>query len=224
VRKEKKNKWIIGVLIVVLLFFIFFEPAYGWKVRELFTSPNPTSINGQTLAAENQTLEAELATLQVVQSQLPSESPNEIRAMVYSRYPLNFKNELLVNAGSDQGVATGTAVLFQGIFIGQIEKVFSDSAIVQTIFDNNLTLPVRIGSSGYDGLLEGGPDPSIASIAKNAVIANGDIVYTAAPGIPYGLPIGEINTTSTSPDSLFQTASLNFTYDVNNIETVFIVQ
>ncbi len=44
--------------------------------------------------------------------------------MVYSRYPMNFKNELLTSAGSDDGVATGDAVIFQGMLIGQVRTVF----------------------------------------------------------------------------------------------------
>jgi len=49
----------------------------------------------------------------VVAAELPTSSPATIRAMVYSRYPMNFRNELLVNAGADEGVATGSAVMFQ---------------------------------------------------------------------------------------------------------------
>jgi rod shape-determining protein MreC len=183
-----------------------------------------SQAENQTLSSENDTLKAQLATLQVVTSQLPTSSSGEIRAMVYSRYPMNFRNEFLISAGSDNGVAAGAAVVFQGMFLGRVQQVFSNEALVQTIFDNNFKMPVRIGSTGVNGLLQGGAYPMIGSIATEASLPSGDIVYSAAPGIPYALPIAQVVATSTSADSLFQQATLNFPYDINNIETVLVVK
>lgn len=221
------NHWVSGALIIIIALLIFFAPSYGWKVRAWLS---PASITGasqadeQTLTAENEALKAQLATFQMVASQLPTSSTNEIRAMVYSRYPMNFKNELLVTAGSDSGISVGAAVVFQGMLIGQVEKVFSHTALIQTIFDNSLKMPVRIGSGGANGLLQGGSFPVIGSIAAGAIVAPGDIVYSAASGLPYALPIAEVVATSTSADSLFQQATLRFPYDINNIETVLIIK
>jgi rod shape-determining protein MreC len=232
-RRISNSHWVSGALIVILALLIFFVPSYGWKLRA-WLSPASGGGNGiragatqaddQTLAAENDVLTSRLAVLQEVASQLPTSSPNEVRAMVYSRYPMNFRNELLVSAGSDSGIASGDAVVFQGMLVGQVSAVFSDTAVVQTIFDNSLKMPVRVGASGADGLLQGGSYPTIGSIASNAPIAPGDIVYSAAPGIPYGMPIAQVVATSTSADSLFQQATLGFPYDVNNIETVLIMK
>jgi rod shape-determining protein MreC len=183
-----------------------------------------TQADSSSTIAQNETLQAEVAQLQVLQSQLPTSSVGYIRAMVYSRYPLNFKNEILVNVGSRNGVAVGAAATFQGILIGQVQKVFSDYSIVQTVFDNGVKMPVRIGSTGADGLLQGSSYPTVGSINNAAPIMVGDIVYSAAPGLPYGLPIGTVATTSTSADSLFQQATLQFSYDINSIQTIFITQ
>ena len=233
-RKRISNShWAAVALIVVLALLIFFAPSYGWTVRG-WLGPRPggpdgsgvgtSAANDQNLAAENDALKAQLATLQVVASQLPTSTPSTVRAMVYSRYPMNFRNELLVNAGSDDGVAAHAAVTFQGMLIGQVEKVFSDTSLVQTIFDNTLKMPVRIGSGGADGLLQGGSDPIVGSIASNAPIKPGDIVYSAAPGIPYALPIAQVVATGTSADSFFEQATLSFPYDVNDVETVLIAK
>ncbi|MGD1003339.1 MAG: rod shape-determining protein MreC [Minisyncoccia bacterium] len=232
--RSSNNRWVSGALIVIFLFLIFFIPSFGWTLRTWLspalggstesnnasTSPN----DSPSLAARNDALQAQLATLQVVASQLPTSTPNAIRAMVYSRYPMNFRNELLVNAGSDEGVASGSAVTFQGMLIGQVQKVFENDALVQTIFDNDLKMPVRIGANGIDGLLQGGADPVVGSIASTAAIAPGDVVYSAAPGIPYAQPIAEVVATSTSADSLFQQVTLSFPYDINNVETVLIMK
>ena len=231
-KRTSNNFWISGALILILAFLIFFIPSYGWKIRAwlspAFGGNNNDTVasltDSSTLAAENDTLKAQLAILQATVTQVSTSTPSDIRAMVYSRYPMNFRNELLVNVGANEGVASGDAVVFQGMLLGQVQKVFSNEAIVQTIFDNNLKMPVRIGSGGVDGLLQGGSDPIIGSITGAATIMPGDIVYSAASGLPYGEPIAQVVATSTSMDSLFQQATLHFPYDINNVQTVLILK
>jgi cell shape-determining protein MreC len=208
--------------VAALAILIFAEPSYGWRLRSWLAPNNIISSDDPALPAQNEALQAQLAELQNIAAQIPQNPQNDIRVMVYSQYPFGFKNELLVNAGANEGIATGSAVTFQGIFIGSVVQDFSDSAVVQTVFDPTFKLPVRIGSSGADALLVGGAYPKAMSIAKTAPIANGDIVYTAAPGIPYALPVAVVNATDTSADNLFQEASLDFAYDINGVETVLI--
>ncbi len=220
----KAKVWFLLGCSAVLVGFIFIAPSYGWRLRDLLGPRATGEAETPSLAAENEALLAEIATLQSVVSEIPKTSPDYIRAMVYSRYPLSFRSEVLVNAGSDQGVAIGKAVVFQGIFIGTVEKVFADSALIETVFDANFKMPVRLGSKSYDGLLTGGAYPRVVSIAKNAPLAVGDIAYTAAPGIPYGLPVGIVQATSTSADDLFIEAPLGFAYDMNAVDTVLIAK
>lgn len=178
----------------------------------------------QTLTSENEVLQAEVAQYQAIASELPQASSGTVRAMVYSRYPLNFRNEILIDAGGNDNVQEGKAVIFQGALIGVVIKVFPDSALVQTLFDTAFKMPVRIGSEGVDGLLAGGAYPKAISISKDATVAVGDVVYAAAPGIPYALPVGKIASIAVSSDNLFQEATLGFAYDINDIETVEVEQ
>lgn len=227
---RRSNIWLLAGLIVILLVFVIFEPSYGWKLRQFFTPSNvalqgsDASGSDDNLVAVNESLKAQLAKLQAVAAQLPTSTPNYVRAMVYSRYPLNFKNELIVNVGKSEGIASGSAVVFQGLFIGRVATVWNEYSAVSTVFDDSFKMPVRVGPNGYDGLLTGGSYPLVASIAKGKPVGANDIVYTAAPGIPYALPIGEVMATSTSADNLFEQAALVFPYDINNIQTVLIAK
>ena len=122
-RRISNNQWVSCALIVMLAILIFFAPSYGWAIRSWLSpaigAPAGGKGNGvaasqgddRTLAAENDVLQAQLAQLQTIASEVPTSSSAETRAMVYSRYPMNFRNELLVNAGSGQGVASGSAVV-----------------------------------------------------------------------------------------------------------------
>ncbi len=230
-----RTNWILIILIVVLAALILFQPHYGWEVRK-FLAPSSTQLNGASgnLAAENEKLKAELAKLRSIQAQFPDRSPDYIGAMVYSRYPLNFKNELLLNAGTHDGVVVDKAVIADGILIGKISQVFDTTALVQTMFDSDFQTAVRIGSAGLpagalakagtQSLLRGGTLPKLTLIPLNAGVSSGDIVYSASPDFPYGLPIGEVATVATSSDNLFREATLNFAYDINSVSAVLVAK
>jgi rod shape-determining protein MreC len=224
---RKRHGWHLVVLVVILLALIFLAPSYGWELRMWFMPVPPqggSTADQPGVAAENQALKAELAKLQNVAAQLPKVTVQYIPAIVYSRYPFNFKNEVLVNAGTDQGVAVGKAAVFQGIVIGSVGQAFPGYSLVQTVFDGGFKMPVRVGSGAYDALLVGGVYPKVTSIVKDASLKIGDIVLAAGPGFPYGLPVAVVASTSTSPDGLFEEATLGFAYDMNSIRVLLIAQ
>src|SRR3989344_6996674 len=64
---------------------------------------------------------------------------------VYSRYPFNFKNEILIAAGEEEGIREGDTALFQGSLLGIVSKTFPHSAVVETIFDARFKVSVRVG-------------------------------------------------------------------------------
>jgi cell shape-determining protein MreC len=221
--KRREGRFLL-VGIVILAALIFLAPSYGWKVRTWLGPRATQQADTPDLAAENQTLKAELAQLQKTTAQTPRAPLEYLRAMVYSRYPMSFRNEILVNLGVNDGAVIGKAVVFQGILVGRIEKTFSDSALAQTVFDASFKMPVRVGAGGYDALLVGGASPKITSMAKTAPVHTGDIVYAAAEGLPYGLPVALVAGTSTSPDNLFEEAALSFAYDMNGVQSVLVAK
>ncbi len=221
---QHRRSWFLGIVIVLLLFFVVAMPSIGTRVSRFFGPQALTPNDTAQLAAENESLKAKLAELSVIQNQLPTVPQNAIRAMVDSTYPMNFKNEVMVNVGSDNQIASGDTVLFQGTLFGLIEKVWPTSALVQTIFDPQFKTHVRIGPSGYDGLFLGGPYPTVETIAKSAKLMQGDVVYTAGSGMPYATPIAEIAQVTAAPSDLFKEASLSFPYDMSMIQTVEIIK
>ncbi len=220
----KKNYWFPALLIALMAVLVFFEPAYGWRIRSFFARRNAQESDTSNLRIEKENLQAQLAKLQNIQAELPKKPANFIRAMVYSRYPLNFKNEFLVDIGKNEGVVQGAAVVFGGLLIGKIEEVFDDTALVLSVFDSRFEVPVRVGSAGVDALLEGGSLPRATLIPLKAGIVAGDIVYSASADFPYALPIATIGDMTISADQLFRQAALNFAYDINGIQTVFVAK
>ena len=231
-----KSNLVLIFLVVASLALLFFAPQIGWRMRGFLVNSSVMETN--ELAIENDVLKSQLAKLENIKSQLPEKPNHYIRGIVLSNYPMNFKNEFLVDVGSGDGVEIGRAVIFggsasfdfaqdkpliaDGVLIGRIEKIFEGVAIVKTVFDNGFQVPVRVGTGAINALFHGGLSPKIMLIPLNKEVKIGDIAYSSSSDIPYGLPIGRIKEIDLSDDKLFREAFLEFSYDLNEINSVFI--
>ena len=146
-----------------------------------------------------------------------------LKVHVYSQYPLNLKNQLSIAAGYLDGISDGDISLSNGYLVGIVEKVFERSALVQTLFDKRFQAPVRIGASGADALLRGGNDPELTLIPAHTAISEGDEVYAAAAGMPYGAAIGSLRGLHDSGDKVFREASLSVPYNIGSMEELTII-
>ncbi len=225
------GRWISIVLTAIAIFLLIFPVSawplqswlrFGWGGRPVGGEAIPTNI-------EVQDLRSRLDALSSATTFLPAEKSDYAAAFIYSRYPFNFKNEILVSAGEKSGVKTGAVVAIPGngnstSLLGRVTSIWPDKALVQTVFDPRFQLAVRVGSSGADALLSGGSEPRLTLIAKNAAVKEGDTVYSAADDLPYGLPIGSIRSITLSSDELFREAVLDLPYDLNSLRVVWIRQ
>jgi hypothetical protein len=146
-----------------------------------------------------------------------------IKAAVYSRYPFNFKNEILIAAGDKQGIKVGDTALFQGSILGVVLKVFDNSALVETVFDSRFRTPVRVGLSGTEALLVGGNQPTLQLIPPDAPVENSDHAYSAAEGMPYGVRIGAVERVRDAKDGNYKEADLRVPYNPASLSEVVVV-
>jgi len=220
------------IVIIVALFLLVAYPSVSWKIQTLLSrSENPTPDEYKKLILENESLKAAAMQLQEIKKQTPSNSDSLLSVFVYSRYPFNFKNELLINAGLNQdmtvgqaAVITSSSTLSNPVLVGKIQQVFENVSVVQTIFDSRFQLAVRIGKSGVNALLKGGNEPRLTLIPKDAKTSEGDIAYSASPDFPYGLPVGIIRRLRLSTDQLFQEADIGTAYNPNELDSVSIIK
>lgn len=220
----------IGGLIILTLAVLFLNPTLAWKIQELV---RPRAVEPLSeLIKENNTLKGELARIAQMSPLLVRGMPAGIPAHVYSRYPFNLKQELLVAAGSKSGVQEGWAAVVpayssstseKAVFLGRVEKIWDESALLRTIFDPRFQAAVRIGKRGVDGLLIGGVNPKITLIEKQASVHEGDIVLVAAPEFPYGIAVGVAHEARLAKDELFQEATMVPGHDVNSVTSVLLV-
>lgn len=143
---------------------------------------------------------------------------------VYSTYPFNFRHLLTVDRGADSDFKVNMPVLVKGgLLLGQIHQVSPKYSVVKTIFDPNWEMPVKIGAGGVDGLLTGGPNPSISLIDKKRNLQIGDSVYSSGAGFPYGIAVGSIGKLFSSEGELFKKAELALPYQRDSLSELLVI-
>ncbi len=136
------------------------------------------------LQIENEALKAQIFRDTIV--------GNKIK--VYSTYPFNNPRQIAISAGAGR-VKVGDVITANGtLFVGRVSQVFSDYSIVDTIFDSEMKIEVRVGTKEADALFTGGNNPTLTLLSNNAGVVPGDIVFTAQKDYFYGLEVGRVKT------------------------------
>lgn len=118
-------------------------------------------------------------------------------AQVIAQPPNAFEWSVLIDAGADQGIEAGMAVVNAQGLVGKVVEVTRRNARVQLLSSPNAGYAVRISGTGEEGLLTGrGPRPfqlevlnPEADIAAAAQVVTRVFQGTTVPG---GIPIGEV--------------------------------
>jgi rod shape-determining protein MreC len=174
----------------------------------------------QNLIKQNEDLKN---VLYASQHEITFNQTQVISAKVFSLYPFNTKNRLFLDKGLGARISTGNAVLFSDrVLVGQVVTVRQNTSEVQSIFDGNLTIPVRMGSDEVNGLLRGGVNPRITLIDKTKKVQIGDLITSAAKDLPYGLTIGSVREVHEDSLGAFLEASIDTPYTINDLRTVLV--
>jgi rod shape-determining protein MreC len=107
-----------------------------------------------------------------------------------------FVRSVLINAGGNERVRDGHAVINGDGLVGRIVTSGETVARVLLLTDLNSRIPVMIGSLGARGVLHGdnGPRPALEHLSADSKIAAGDTVFTSGQDgvLPKGLKIGVV--------------------------------
>lgn len=123
-----------------------------------------------------------------------------VTSEIVSRDPVAWDLRFTVNAGSEEGVVVGAAVLFDGVMVGRVANVDRHQSVVETIVSPSCRVGVVLdGTSAYGlmsgvGLRQGEAIPGcrVDFLPLNAVAVAGSRVLTSGLGgvIPEGVPLG----------------------------------
>lgn len=131
-----------------------------------------------------------------------------------------------VDAGSQQGVETGDAVLVAGGVVGEVSSVSADAATVLLVTDPASTLGVRVLPSKEMGVLTGqgmGAQLRVDLLSPAAEVAPGNTLVTLGSRMPADLPIATVQAVDTDVSPSGRTASAQPVTGMTTLETVLIL-
>lgn len=113
-----------------------------------------------------------------------------------------FVRTLIVNAGQNEGVVNGRAVINDRGFVGRVVGASSNAARIMLVTDLNSKIPVKIGDKGQRAILQGDNTgtPYLEFVMATGEIETGASVMTSGDAgvLPPGLPIGQVQSRDAS--------------------------
>ena len=219
-----------------------FRDAYGWT-KDLFGAQS----ENERLRAENELLEqrviANESALQqnVVLKRLLDyrEGPtfpgdyDGVAAEVIVRPASAFEQEIVVAAGSNDGVAVNAAVVTADGFVGTVTKVTADAARVRLLTDEQSAVSavdLRTGASGVVVQGQSGDALVLDRVSKKEFVRVGDEITTAgwrsgrlASLYPKGIPIGRVSYVGELNTDLWKQVLVESDVDFANVDSVFVL-
>ncbi|HZD26286.1 MAG TPA: rod shape-determining protein MreC [Alphaproteobacteria bacterium] len=142
-------------------------------------------------------LEQENDLLRAKLNVVPAPRLSYISARVIADSGGPFVKTLLVNAGRNDGVKRGQAVVTAAGLAGRVVEVGRSAARLLLLTDLNSRVPVVVESSRYRGILAGDNSgrPRLIFLPASAKVGAGDRIVTSGHGgvFPPGLPVGTVS-------------------------------
>jgi len=119
-----------------------------------------------------------------------------------------YKQQVIINRGSNSSVFEGQAVLDADAVLGQVIHVNPFSAIVLMITDPSHALPVEVNRNGLRTIAMGTGrinELKLPHLPNNADIQEGDLLVTSGLGghFPPGYPVAKVTQVTNSPGQPF---------------------
>lgn len=194
-----------------------------------FAAQENKALKEQTgkLFAENAILRKKLSETEAMLSQESHLDPN-----TYNLIParlIGLGRYLKIDQGSNSGIKTGQAVVFEGNFVGKIISVSERASNVQLLTDPDSK--VAAFSQGLEGKAKGvmvgqfGTEIILDKILHEEKVAIGDLVYSEGLEgfLPRGLLLGKVTQVLERENQVFKQAKVQFIFDIRDLELVFVI-
>jgi rod shape-determining protein MreC len=109
-----------------------------------------------------------------------------------------FSHRVIIDRGSEDGVAAGQAVIDGAGVMGQVEDTHAHFSTVRLISDPNHALPVQINRTGLRTVAFGTGEAgslSLPNVPREADVREGDLIVTSGLGdrFPGGYPVARVS-------------------------------
>jgi rod shape-determining protein MreC len=127
---------------------------------------------------------------------VPDPSLSSVVARVIGRASHPFMQTMILDAGTENGIKPGQAVVDQRGMIGRVFLTGKRTSWVILLTDLNSRIPVSIEPNTDQAIMAGdnSPRPAIETLARGIQLKDGDQVVTSGDGdiLPAGIPVGVI--------------------------------
>jgi rod shape-determining protein MreC len=237
--------WSERIVTVVLTPVEYVVSRVGYSVRHAGTTVGElieVYRQNQALKAENENLRREILNdTEIVAENARLKAMLDYRkatpqfdtvvATVVARDPAAWTNVIVINRGTDHGVAKDMAVVTPQGLVGSVVQAYNNSAKVQLILDPRSAVGalVQRPESRVAAIVEGSSTkplaPRMINIARDADIIKGDKVITSGFGgiYPKGILVGEVVDVVNEEGGLLKYAVLKPAADFDRLEEVAVI-
>ncbi len=199
-----------------------------WNARKAGQENRALRLQLAQLSSDKARLEQQLAETQAQIAQNKVLSLNSFQTIVAR--PIGEGRYLILNKGSEDGVAVGDTVVYLNNYIGQVKSVSPRTSSIQLLADPDSTLAVYSQSERgkAKGILQGQFSSVIimGKILHQEPISVGDLVYSEGieNNLPKGLVMGTVSKVNDNPNEVFKTAEVKPNFEVSDLEIVYIIK
>jgi len=139
-------------------------------------------------------------------------------------------NHLLLNVGSNQGVAPGMGVVSGNGVIGRVKSTSRNYATVYSLLHSKMAVAAKIKRNNTNGTIRwDGENYLVANldyIPRHIQVHKGDTVVTSGYNaiFPEGVMIGRIISVATESDKSFYNIRVRLSVDFNNLTYVYVIK
>jgi rod shape-determining protein MreC len=219
-----------------------FRDAYGWT-KDLFSAQS----ENEKLRAENELLKQRvIANESALQENVRLRALLDYRdgptfpadydgvaAAVLTRPASAFEQEIVVAAGSNDGVEEGASVVTADGFVGTVTRVTDDAARVRLLTDEEsavAAVDLRTNASGIVKQGQSGDALVLDRVSKRENVNVGDEITTAgwrsgplASLYPKGIPIGRVSYVGALNTDLWKQVLVKSDVDFANLDAVLVL-
>lgn len=151
-----------------------------------------------------------------------------ISASVIAKDPTGFSASVTINAGLNQGIRIGQAVLSQGVLVGKIIEADSFTSRVLLVTDPTSSVDGQLSSTGEKGILKGSYGIGIVFdlLSQSTKLEKGQEVVTAGltNQFPRGLLVGTVGDVQSTANDLNQAVAVIPGVDIADLIFVSVIK
>jgi rod shape-determining protein MreC len=159
---------------------------------------------------------------------------HSVNASVIARAPTDVQQQIVISAGSDDGIQKDDPVVTADGLVGKVTLVFSGMSRVTLLTDATSAVPAVDLTTGAYGLVQhgagGGAQLIFGRVPKTEVVNIGDYVITAGtrlgalPDIyPHGIQIGKVTSVAQNDVDTFKQIQIEPFADFTSLDSVAVL-